>query len=276
MLLHPVPMTGAEVRQSCTPDIEDDDRRERILADEDALVSEEARFRAAAAGGTARAFTASAFSPAVKEDMVWYYDVRLVGSVPGGPIVKKIRALSKGRCAFCHIALASTLDHSFPKAVHPRLAVDPHNLVPACRDCNSGRGVGSGVVSISPYFDHWVESTPWLSAEVQDSTKPETLTYTVRRSEQLTVAQWEALEEFFKDADIAARYAASAIDAFSPLATELRNSYGAPPVTEVRRILTERYEARVGSVGANRWETAAYKAWLDSVSTIDWEHAGIV
>lgn len=50
-----------------------------------------------------------------------------------------LRASAGGRCPLCGIRDVSTLDHYLPKARYPLHSVNPRNLVPACRDCNTGK-----------------------------------------------------------------------------------------------------------------------------------------
>jgi len=42
-------------------------------------------------------------------------------------------------CHWCGAPHADTVDHVIPIRVDPSLRLDPTNLVPACRACNSGR-----------------------------------------------------------------------------------------------------------------------------------------
>lgn len=50
-----------------------------------------------------------------------------------------LRASAGGRCPLCGIRDVSTLDHYLPKARYPLHSVNPKNLLPACRDCNTGK-----------------------------------------------------------------------------------------------------------------------------------------
>jgi len=54
-------------------------------------------------------------------------------------IYDKLRASAGGTCPLCGIRDVSTLDHYLPKARYPLQSVNPKNLVPACRDCNTGK-----------------------------------------------------------------------------------------------------------------------------------------
>ena len=64
-----------------------------------------------------------------------------------------------GRCLYCGIGVAYTLDHYLPISRYPDLAVLPDNLVPACRDCNSFKSdftpTDAPEELFHPYFDRW-------------------------------------------------------------------------------------------------------------------------
>ncbi|TPJ42888.1 HNH endonuclease signature motif containing protein [Mesorhizobium sp. B2-7-1] len=48
-------------------------------------------------------------------------------------------------CPFCGgLGHTWTLDHYLPKANFPAYSVNPSNLVPCCRDCNSGKNASFG------------------------------------------------------------------------------------------------------------------------------------
>lgn len=268
--LIPIDETGEQIRRLCVPGISDNTRKGRILADQLSIEREEAQFREAIAHHAVRALEPGPFTDQVKDDMVWLYEERLRSSAPGRQIYLKILGLSKGGCPLCHVAKVKTLDHSMPKAVHPRLAVDPLNLVPTCRDCNLSRNAGTGSVSISPYFDDWVETVPWLVAEVPDIANPSDLHFRIARDPVYSDDRWDALEEFFQESDIAARYADLAIDEYFALAAEIRLRFERLAVDDVRMVLEERCQGSESSRGHNRWQTAAYRAWLAVAGGIDW------
>lgn len=273
LLLPPPTPTGIEIRAACVPEIKMRTRRERIVADESHIQQDEADFRAALADGTARQLVLpSDISADVKEDMVWLYENRLMKRW-GRPFRASIMALTAGDCAFCHIAKAKTLDHSIPKSVHPRLAVEPMNLVPACRDCNMNRGVGSSKCSVSPYADRWIEEVPWLQARVPDATYPEQLHFFIAPDVPITDEQREALEEFFGDADLGPRYALLASKAFPLSSRRIRRVPHGSIVEFAQEILAEQVSDALDELGLNRWETAAYRAWLDAAPAIDWLRA---
>lgn len=85
-------------------------------------------------------------------------------------IYDKLRASSHGLCPLCGINQATTLDHYLPKAHYPILSVYPWNLVPACKDCNTGKSdpvfKSASDLPLYPYGDDlkfyksdWIEAT---------------------------------------------------------------------------------------------------------------------
>lgn len=43
-------------------------------------------------------------------------------------------------CPYCTINQAKTIEHILPKELYPEFAINVHNLIPACSDCNSLKG----------------------------------------------------------------------------------------------------------------------------------------
>ncbi len=262
-------LRGAVIRDACVPDIKKPSRRDRIVADEPNILRDEELFRAALTGGSSRTLQPPKATDQVKLDMIWLYEKRLLKRW-GAPYRAMIMALTAGECAFCHIARAKTLDHSMPKSVHPRLAVEPSNLVPSCRDCNLNRGVGSKKCSISPYADAWVETVPWLAARIPDHSRPGQLEFFVAADLPITVDQREALDEMFDDAELGPRYALLASRAFALSARRVRRRGRGDLGVFAQSVMQEQAEDALDEFGANRWETAAYHAWAAVAPQLDW------
>jgi 5-methylcytosine-specific restriction endonuclease McrA len=96
---------------------------------------------------------------------------------PGRLIYEALRGTSHSeghrrdnRCPLCGEGLVTTLDHYLPKRRYPLLSVVPVNLVPACKDCNTGKletvPVQAGDQTLHPYFDDFSHH-PWLRARVK-------------------------------------------------------------------------------------------------------------
>ncbi|HAS8590192.1 TPA: hypothetical protein I7788_20335 [Vibrio vulnificus] len=77
------------------------------------------------------------------------------------------------KCPFCGLVRASTLDHFLPKTSFPLLAIVPMNLIPSCKDCNTGKNTAvarsGSEQSLHPYFDKVpFYEEQWLFAKVID------------------------------------------------------------------------------------------------------------
>lgn len=86
----------------------------------------------------------------------------------------KTRAF-QGRCLYCQLGVADTLDHFLPKSLYPFLCVSPVNLVPCCQRCNkklldAAPKVESEVL-LHPFFDRLPEGR-WLHARLVGPDQP--------------------------------------------------------------------------------------------------------
>lgn len=82
---------------------------------------------------------------------------------------KILDAAPRGRCPYCTLRPATTLDHYLPKSLYPLYSATPINLVPACKDCNTGKLTEFPLCSedetLHPYYDN-VEDERWLFMRV--------------------------------------------------------------------------------------------------------------
>lgn len=117
------------------------------------------------------------------EEMKAVYTDRMAKSgAPGRLIYDKILSSARnGLCPLCSHREAKTLDHHLPKSFYPKLVVAPLNLVPACRECNTGKlhsyPISTNDQTLHPYYDN-IEGDYWLKAEVLQ-TSPPSLRYSV-------------------------------------------------------------------------------------------------
>ncbi|MDX0833809.1 HNH endonuclease [Sinorhizobium medicae] len=106
-----------------------------------------------------------------KGSLVDLYRKYLVGGSEAREVYDALLVSSDGKCPFCGgIGQVHTLDHYLPKSNFPVYSVLPDNLVPCCRDCNSGKMISfattQGEQSLHPYLDapkffseRWVVAT---------------------------------------------------------------------------------------------------------------------
>ena len=119
--------------------------RRRLLVSRAALVTEGIAYEAAARGGVLanlqpfRGQNMDIVLEAItKADLLKMYDQYLVPEAKTGrKVYDAIMSAALEKCPFCGgIGTPRNLDHFLPKAHFPQFSVLPHNLVPACRDCN--------------------------------------------------------------------------------------------------------------------------------------------
>ncbi|TAJ74910.1 MAG: HNH endonuclease [Sphingobium sp.] len=108
-----------------------------------------------------------------KRHLMDLYSDRMVGTTgPSRDIYDALMAAAGGFCPFCgELGQVRTLDHYLPKANFPRHSVLPKNLVPCCRDCNTGKNAAFGAQAheqaLHPYLDlgHFFDER-WVVAKV--------------------------------------------------------------------------------------------------------------
>lgn len=165
----------------------------------------------------------------------------------------------QGMCPFCGFGHVMTLDHFLAKAHYPSFSVLPANLVPACTDCNKGKG--AGILDAQnqiphPYFeDPQIETDTWLYALVHE-TSPTTATFSV-----VPPAYWPAdlvrrTTNYFRDLDLAKRFAVQAASELTSLSDMLGPLKTSQLIGKYLSLvaLSEREHRR------NYWKAALYEA----------------
>jgi hypothetical protein len=188
-----------------------------------------------------------------------YYD-KLISSAP------------KGICPFCSHGEATTLDHYLPKTKFPRLSVVPINLVPSCKDCNTGKLAdcpsGPNDETLHPYYDD-IENVKWLIADVNRTT-PLSLTYRVSPH-----STWDALlsarvASHLDCFNLNILYASQAGRRLSGMKYNLERIFSSPEGTAgVKRYLVAEAVSNE-QVNLNSWESVMYRA----LSEDDWFCSG--
>jgi 5-methylcytosine-specific restriction endonuclease McrA len=183
---------------------------------------------------------------------------------PGRPYYDHLMLLAPlGKCPFCGFGHVSTLDHHMPKARYPLFSVLPANLVPACTDCNKGKGaeVLNGDNDIPhPYFeDSRIETDTWLYATVNE-TSPATAAFSV-----IVPANWPAdlarrVVKYVGDLKLPQRFS---IEASSELAS-LSDYLGLLEVSQQIGSYLESFAQIERSIRRNSWKSALYEALSES------------
>lgn len=174
-----------------------------------------------------------------------------------------------GKCPFCGFGHASTLDHYLPKTLYPQLSVLPLNLLPSCKDCNTGKSTAIATTgesqTLHPYFDHHnFINEQWLYAEVMQ-TAPVTIHFFVR-----SPAHWDSLSKarvqaHFIDFKLASRYSVEASNELACLRDSLQSYRALLGSNGVKLSLSIEAQSHHNQ-HSNSWQTAMYQALCHS----DW------
>ncbi len=186
---------------------------------------------------------------------------------------KLIVSSPQRRCPFCGFGRATTLDHFLNKANYPWLAIVPINLVPACKDCNQGKGTSRALSEndqiLHPYFEGAeLIDDQWLFASVVQST-PLTVEYFAEPPHKWNGALRLRAERHFADFDLKARFSFEAATELGSLRFTLRSLDA-----DVGRVGVKQHLMAVAAGEyenfKNSWKTALYQALAKS----DWYVGG--
>jgi hypothetical protein len=207
-----------------------------------------------------------------KQELKDVYTQHMVGlTKPARRIYDElIEAAPNGKCPSCGFGQASTLDHYLPKTKFPCLSVLPINLVPACKDCNTGKSASLAVIAerqtIHPYYDshHGFFSEQWLFAEVKE-TNPVSIKFYVEPPEDWMNIPKQRVITHFKNFDLSRRFSVEAAEELSSLNPLLFEYFAMGGKGAVKFDLETK--ARVEFKNhKNSWKTAMYQALASS----DW------
>jgi hypothetical protein len=177
-------------------------------------------------------------------------------------IYNELRAAGGGKCPTCGVGDVHTIDHFLPKSAFPWFSVLPENLVPACRDCNTGKlaNAADDGQSFHPYYDIApLMREQWIFAEI-DRTSPPTARYFVRAPRHWDALSVRRAENHFRDYGLGRKFATQAAEAL----TELADTFRDPPMTpaEIRDALERKLRA-VRKHRCNSWKIALFEALLN-------------
>ena len=174
-----------------------------------------------------------------------------------------------GRCPFCGVGYASTLDHYLPKTTFPWLSIVPINLIPSCKDCNTGKSTNVAATAeeqpLHPYYDHdEFISEQWLFAEVQE-TIPATIRFFVNPPVHWNDISKQRVQAHFNDFNLSKRFSIEAANELTSISSIILEHISARGLDEIRNHLnmiaiTESQNYK------NSWKTAMYQ----SLSASNW------
>jgi hypothetical protein len=178
-----------------------------------------------------------------------------------------------GKCPFCGIGQVSTLDHYLPKSKFPQYSVLPVNLVPSCKDCNTGKSssiyTNAEDQTIHPYYDHEnLLSDQWLFAEIERNS-PISIKFYVKVPINFSEVSKERLNSHFIVFNLSKRFSVEAASELVSLNCQLSNYFGEYELNDMRKYLTDIYKTEY-SLYKNSWKTAMYQ----SIANDDWYCGG--
>jgi len=199
-----------------------------------------------------------------------YTDHMAKSNQPARPYYDRIKSLAPlGKCPFCGFGQISTLDHFLAKSRYPSFSVLPINLIPACTDCNKGKG--AGVLDMQnqiphPYFEGpRIETDTWLYATVSE-TSPATAKFIVRPPNDWPADLARRVVNYVNDLNLTTRFAIEAASELASLSDILSRLETSPRIGDYLGLiaLSERSNRR------NSWKAALYEALSESA----WYHEG--
>lgn len=197
-----------------------------------------------------------------KGELTSLYTQQMVGEKkPGRLIYEKLRALSLGKlCPSCGFGQVKTLDHYLPKSKYPLYSVLPANLIPSCRDCNTGKMAASASIaasqSIHPYFDqqHFF-SDQWIVASVVQ-TEPATLSFSVSPPDSWDLLSKARATAHFESYDLSDRFSVRVGEQLAVLRHQLARFAEPLSRSDHLRDMAADFE----KVQKNSWQTAMHQA----------------
>jgi len=203
----------------------------------------------------------------LKEEMKYLYTVQMVDKhKKGRKVYNKIMSLAYlDICPFCGIGQVSTLDHYLPKSKFPIFSVLPYNLVPSCKDCNTGKGISYAKTkaeqTLHPYYDDFT-TDQWLFAKVL-RTSPISIEFFVDPPSDWDSISKDRVEAHFVDYNLGRRFS---IQASSELA-KLNSGFSIRKFNFMQIKEQLDYEEQTyKKIHLNSWESALYQALAES----DW------
>lgn len=171
----------------------------------------------------------------------------------------------KGKCPLCSQRQATTLDHYLPKSIYPLLSVTPINLVPSCKDCNTGKltdyPTQSNEETLHPYYDD-VEAFSWLKMKLIRC-KPIIVRFSVSPPQGISKVLKERMEHHLLNFKLNELYTSHAIEEFENVRQQLTKLYENGGKYLLKEHLKECFESRE-AILKNSWQTAFYKELMEN------------
>lgn len=206
------------------------------------------------------------YSKITKGEAKDLYDKGLLGRKEGKVIYDKLVSQAI-KCPYCgEIGFVASLDHYLPKSFFPQFSILPYNLIPSCRDCNSGsKGSGYPIQEeeqiIHPYFDKPIFfEDQWIYADVITSINqedPYILKYYVSCPDGWNDIDKRRAKKHFDKFKIAKRYAINASEELSIVVDARKNTLKNLSELDYQSYLLEQSGIHLH---INHWRKVMYQA----------------
>ncbi|HHK8151036.1 TPA: HNH endonuclease [Serratia marcescens] len=204
-----------------------------------------------------------------KADFVGLYDNCLSKAGTSGRVIyDAIRSSSTGECPLCGIGYVSTLDHYLPKARYPLYSVHPHNLVPACMDCNKGKG--SSVLNSSidePFHPYFISmqfiNEHWIAARIVE-TKPVTAHFYLNLPTAWDNDSRQRAINHFDGFNLASRYKVQASQFFTMFIEQVRE------LKHEQNFNTAQVQANFRNKSLNQPFNSITRALMEAIAQSEW------
>lgn len=207
------------------------------------------------------------FGAVTKGELSKLYSYYMVQKQPARRIYDEIMIAANEKCPYCGgIGRPGTLDHYLPKSKYPQFSVLPSNLLPCCRDCNSGSKQTSIATCpeeqvIHPYYDYdHFFTQQWIKARVHQD-DPCFLEYFVDPPSSWSDIDKARVATHFNDFDLAVRYSIQAGEELSTLVDQRKS--------HMKNYTASQFSEYLGSIGnsnglfSNHWKKIMYLTLAD-------------
>ena len=173
-----------------------------------------------------------------------------------------------GRCPFCKLSEANTLDHYLCESTFPQFIIYAPNLVPCCSDCNSNKGNNLLTDSNERKFFHYyydeIPEEPILECFVFLSNGELDYSYDVNPNVKCVNA--DLFRRQFTALSLGKRYQKACVGKLSTLRDELKECYRMDGINGCKTILNIKLKAATRNLGINHYETAMLRGILNNIS----------
>ena len=171
-------------------------------------------------------------------------------------------------CPYCGFGVIETLDHFLPKAYYSSLSVLPLNLIPACRDCNTGKNasiVTPASMHSHPYFEEdCVLQDEWLFASIVPAAVP-FAEFSAHAPPSWPSATARRVQNHFFEFDLARRFSIQAAERLKSWAHMIDNLTANGTESDVSTFLLMAAGSELKACGVNSWQAALAKAASNDV-----------